>query len=120
VIFDIQLEGLEVFAYHGVMQHEKDYGQNFLIDCRLSVDAGSEDHIDHTVSYALVADTISELATKNRFDLIETLASRLVATVLDLDPRILRCTITVHKPHAPLSQSFKDVSVRFSGARGED
>jgi len=120
VIFDIQLDGLEVFAYHGVMQHEKDYGQTFLIDCRLSVEAGLEDHIDQTVSYALVADTITELATGNRFDLIETLASKLVARVLELDPRILRCTITVHKPHAPLSQSFRDVSVRFSGARGED
>jgi dihydroneopterin aldolase len=120
VIFDIQLDGLEVFAYHGVMQHEKDFGQDFLIDCRLSVEAGTEDEIGSTVSYALVADEITKVATQNRFELIESLASSLVAKVLKLDPRILRCTITVHKPQAPLSQSFRDVSVRFSGARGED
>lgn len=120
MIFDIQLDGLEVFAFHGVMQHEKDFGQTFLIDCRLSVEAGSEDSIESTVSYALVADEISQLATANRYELIESLASALVKKVLELDPRILRCTITVHKPQAPLTQSFKDVSVRLSGARGDD
>jgi len=55
MIFKIRLDGLEVFGYHGVQQHEKDYGQNFLIDCHLDVDAGNEDNIDSTVSYALVA-----------------------------------------------------------------
>lgn len=120
MIFDIRLDGLKVFAYHGVFQHEKDYGQEFLIDARLSVDVGGEDHIDQTVSYALVAETISELATRERFDLIESLAKTLVDRVLELDPRILRCTITVHKPQAPMNQSFSDVSVSCSGANRED
>lgn len=120
MIFEIRLEGLSVFAYHGILQHEKDYGQEFLIDCRLSVDAGSADEIDSTVSYALIADEVVAISTKNRFDLIETLAKTLVDGILELDPRILRCSVTVHKPSAPLSQSFQDVSVSFSGARGEN
>ena len=120
MIFEIRLDGLEVFAYHGVLQHEKDFGQSFLIDIRLSVDAGTEDHIDHTVSYAQVADRVVEIATKQRYDLIETLAKNLVDGILELDARILRCTARVHKPQAPIPHGFRDVSVSFSGARGEN
>ena len=119
MIFKIRLDGLEVFGYHGVQQHEKDYGQNFLIDCHLDVDAGNEDNIDSTVSYALVADRLEQVATRERFELIETLAASCLTAVLDLDPRILRATLTVHKPHAPLTQGFSDVSVTVSGARGD-
>ena len=119
MIYKIRLDALEFFGYHGVQQHEKDFGQTFLVDCHLDVEAGSEDSIDSTVSYALVADELEKVATKQRFDLIETLAQRCLAAVLDLDARILRVTITIHKPNAPLTQSFGDVSVSVSGARGD-
>ena len=119
MIYKIRLDGLEFYGYHGVQQHEKDFGQNFLVDCHLDVEAGTEDTIDSTVSYALVADEIENVATKQRFDLIETLAQRCLSAVLDLDPRILRATITIHKPSAPLTQGFGDVSVSVSGARGD-
>lgn len=119
MIYKIRLDGLKLFGYHGVQQHEKDFGQEFLIDCHLDVEAGIDDNIDSTVSYALVADEIEKVATKQRFDLIETLAQKCLAAVLALDPRIIRTTITVHKPNAPLTQSFADVSVTVSGARGD-
>ncbi|MEK9987063.1 MAG: dihydroneopterin aldolase [Aquiluna sp.] len=119
MIYKIRLDSLKFFGYHGVQQHEKDFGQEFLIDCHLDVDAGVDDSIDSTVSYALVADEIEKVATKQRFDLIETLAQSCLNAVLDIDARILRATITVHKPNAPLSQTFADVSVSVSGARGD-
>lgn len=119
MIYKVRLDGLEFFGYHGVQQHEKDFGQTFLVDCHLDVEAGSEDSIDSTVSYALVADELERVVTNERFDLIETLAGRCLAAALDLDPRILRATITIHKPSAPLTQSFGDVSVSVSGARGD-
>ena len=119
MIYKIRLDSLKFFGYHGVQQHEKDFGQEFLIDCHLDVDAGSEDSIDSTVSYALVADEIEKVATQSRFDLIETLAQSCLNAVLAIDPRILRATITVHNPNAPLSQTFADVSVSVSGARGD-
>jgi dihydroneopterin aldolase len=30
MIYKIRLDALEFFGYHGVQQHEKDFGQNFL------------------------------------------------------------------------------------------
>ena len=119
MIYKVRIDGLKVFAYHGVMQHEKDYGQYFFIDCHLDVEAGTEDHIDSTVSYALVADEIVKVTTASKFELIESLASAIKSAVLSLDARILRATITVHKPNAPVGHEVKDISVSVSGAKGE-
>ncbi len=120
MIYKVRIDGLKVYAYHGVLQSEKDYGQDFFIDVHMDVEAGSEDHIDSTVSYATVADEVVKVATQRKFDLIESLASEVSKTVLALDPRVLRATITIHKPAAPIGHTVRDVSVTISGARGEN
>ena len=119
MIYKIRIDGLESFAYHGVLEHEKNYGQTFLFDIHLDVEAGLEDSIDATVSYAAIADLAVELSSRSRFDLIESLASAIARAVLKYDPRILRTTVTVHKPSAPIGKNFKDVSVTVSGSRDE-
>jgi dihydroneopterin aldolase len=120
VIYKVRIDGLKVYAYHGVLQSEKDYGQDFYIDVHLDIEAGSDDRIDSTVSYATVADEVVKVATGSKFDLIETLASEVSRAVLALDPRVLRATITIHKPSAPIGHEVRDVSVTISGARGEN
>ena len=118
--YTIELKGLEVFGYHGVLQHEKDYGQTFLIDCRYQVEAEAEDQLSSTVSYATVADLLHVTATSNRFDLIESLASACLAAVSTLDNKIAAVKVTVHKPQAPIEHSFEDVSVSVQSGRFED
>jgi dihydroneopterin aldolase len=48
--------------------------------------------------------------------LIETLAQRLAAACLS-DPLVQEVEITVHKPHAPLSHPFDDVTVAIRRVR---
>ncbi len=118
--YTIELKGLELFGYHGVLQHEKDFGQIFLIDCRYQVEAEQEDQLSSTVSYAAVADLLHVTATSNRFDLIESLASACMAAVSASDGKIQAVKITVHKPHAPIEHGFEDVSVSVQSGRFED
>lgn len=118
--YSIELNGLEVFAYHGVLEHEKAYGQTFRFDCRYQVDAVTSDELASTVSYAAVADLIAITAKANTFDLIESLAEACLAAVLSLDPKITACTLTVHKPNAPIDHKFADVSVSVTGGVFED
>lgn len=120
MIYKVRIDGLKVFAYHGVMQHEKDYGQEFFIDAHLDIEAGMEDKIESTVSYALVVDELVKVSTTNRFDLIESLSAKLKEHILALDPRIIRVTITVHKPSAPIGHEVRDISVSVSGAKSEN
>jgi dihydroneopterin aldolase len=49
--------------------------------------------------------------------LIETLAERLAAACLS-EPSVQEVEITVHKPHAPLSHPFDDVTVTIRRVRG--
>ena len=118
--YGIELKGLEVYGYHGVLQHEKDFGQVFLIDCSYQVEAEAEDDLSATVSYAAVADLLHVTATSNRFDLIESLASACLAAVSALDSKIAAVKITVHKPNAPIEHKFQDVSVSVQSGRFEN
>ncbi len=118
--YTIELTGLEVYAYHGVLQHEQDYGQTFLIDCCYQVEAELEDQLTSTVSYAAVADLIHVTATSNRFDLIESLANACLAAVRALDSKIVAVKVTIHKPHAPIDHKFSDVSVSVQSGRFEN
>lgn len=107
----IDLTGLKVFAYHGVLDHEKSYGQEFVLDCSLSVETGDRDKIEEAVSYAEIAEILVLETKQTRFDLIETLAAHLLKAVMASSSRIESARITVHKPDAPIAHQFSDVSV---------
>jgi dihydroneopterin aldolase len=115
--FRIEVLGLRFFGFHGVLQHEKDYGQQFEVDCRIEVEVSGEDEISKTLSYADVANLLEASFNAERHDLLETLSARLRAGVMSMSEQILSCEISVHKPSAPLTQEFSDVIVTALGDR---
>ena len=116
-IYTIKLTGLRLFGYHGVLPHEREYGQEFLVDCEVEVQRPSADEISSTVSYADLADLIEATFKGDRFDLIEPVADAILAAVLSHSTDLVKATVTVHKPNAPLTQTFTDVSVTVVGSR---
>ena len=115
----ISLEGLRVFARHGVHEYERRDGQEFVIDAVLWVDtraAAASDDLSLTVDYGAVADRLVKLAGEPPVRLIETLAQRLADGCL-LETGVEEVEITVHKPHAPLSHQFSDVTVAIRRKR---
>lgn len=115
----ISLRGLRIFAYHGVRLEERRDGQEFIIDAVVGLDtslAAAGDELGLTVDYAALADRLAALASGPPVRLIETLAQRLAAACLS-DPLVQEVDITVHKPHAPLSHPFDDVSVAIRRVR---
>ena len=116
-IYTIKLTGLRFFGYHGVLPHEREYGQEFLVDCEVEVQRPSADEISSTVSYADLADLIEATFKGDRFDLIESVADQLLGAVLSHSTDLVKATVTVHKPNAPLTQTFTDVSVTVVGSR---
>lgn len=109
----IKLSGLRVWGHHGVFDFERREGQNFVIDVTLFLDlsmaAGSDDVAD-TVHYGELASALAAVVAGEPVNLIETLASRLIDVCL-ADKRVAEATVTVHKPQAPIPQTFNDVSV---------
>lgn len=109
----IELEGLEVYGYHGVYDFEKERGQKFVIDLVVWTDfaaAAATDDIGRTISYVDLADIAVEVASGPSLDLIETLAST-VADRINALSGVIAVEVTVHKPDAPIHHPFTDVRV---------
>lgn len=116
----ISLEGIEVWAHHGVLPHEAELGQRYLVDCTIHVDlaaAAGSDELDATVDYGALAALVVDVGTRPRAQLIEVVAGRVADAVLDHDRRIATVEVTVHKPAAPLTVPVRDVSVRLTRSR---
>lgn len=117
----IVLRGLRVTGHHGVFEHERRDGQEFVVDAELEVDASraaASDDLADTVDYGTLAQRLAAVVAGEPVNLIETLADRLVRECL-ADPRVRTATVTVHKPQAPIPLSFTDVTVTLRRGRDE-
>ena len=117
----IQIKGLRVYGYHGVMEHEREEGQYFIVDTTIKVDAeraSSTDDISNTVSYAEIAQLIAENVRNNPVNLLETLSQRLADEILfAASPWAKKVKVTVSKPDAPIDLYFDTVSVTAKAKR---
>jgi dihydroneopterin aldolase len=116
----ISLKGIEVFARHGVEEHEKETGQIFVVDAELELDlgkAGESDDLADTVSYWGVAAMVASVVANERWNLIERVAERVAEELLS-EPRVRAVTVTVHKPNAPMPVKLADVAVTIRRRRG--
>ena len=121
----IALHGLRVRGFHGVFEHERRDGQDFVVDVTLEVDtrrAAESDDLDDTVDYGALAQGLRDAIAGEPTHLLEALAERLVRVAL-ADAKVAAATVTVHKPQAPIPIAFDDVAVtirRERPAAGQD
>lgn len=116
---EILLTGLSLFGHHGVYDHEREEGQEFVIDLRLHMDladAAASDDVADTVHYGELAEKVASVVAGEPVNLIETLAER-IADVALADRRVSFASVTVHKPQAPISHTFADVAVTVHRGR---
>lgn len=116
----IALRGLRVFGYHGVLDAERQDGQEFVVDAVLWLDTGPAavtDDLARTADYAALADRLAEVVAGPPVQLIETLAHRLAEAAATAEPSAREVEITVHKPNAPVGHRFDDVSVTIRRRR---
>jgi 7,8-dihydroneopterin aldolase/epimerase/oxygenase len=110
----IVLTGLRVRGHHGVFDHEKRDGQDFLVDLTVWADlsrAARSDSLADTLDYGALAGLVAGLVAGPPVDLIEALAARIAEDVLGSDTRVRAVEVTVHKPSAPIPHTFADVAV---------
>ena len=113
---EIRLRGLRDFAHHGVFDHERVNGQEFIIDLDVRVPLGNlADDIGKTINYGTLAEDVVAAVASEPVDLIETVAERIAAVVLGHGAESVR--VELHKPSAPISVPFDDVSVVIERSR---
>jgi dihydroneopterin aldolase len=106
----IELYGLELFGYHGVLESEKANGQRFLYDLWLDVgERGRSDRIEEAVDYREVVDAVREV-NERPHELLESLAAD-VADVLTERFALPWVRVRVRKPDVGLPVEFSAVAV---------
>ena len=105
----IELAGLELFGYHGVLEEERENGQQFWFDLELEVgEWGANDRIEDAVDYRLVVDAVREV-NEQRFELLEALASTVAETVMSRFA-LARVKVRVRKRPAGLPLEYSAVT----------
>jgi len=119
----IFIHGILIHARHGVLDHESEVGQRFVIDLELSTDLGESsrtDRLKDTVSYSSVVQTATKAFADQNYYLLERAAGAVADAILRAFPRVSAIKVTVHKPHAPIAAIFHDVGVTITRKRDAD
>jgi 7,8-dihydroneopterin aldolase/epimerase/oxygenase len=109
----IELRGLTVRGHHGVFEHERRDGQDFVVDLTVWLDlsaAAASDELADTLDYGALAQRAAAIVGGEPSDLIESVAGRIADDVLT-DQRVRAVEVVLHKPQAPIPLQFTDVAV---------
>lgn len=116
----IFIEGLEIFARHGVLSEENALGQKFIISAELKCDtreAGKSDDLTKSVNYAEVCSLINRVMTENTYKLIEAAAEKIAEKILLTYQAVRSVTVSLKKPWAPIAMNLNTVGVEITRQR---
>ena len=112
----ITLSGITAIGHHGVFEHEKRDGQPFTLDVVLHTDirpAAASDNVGDTAHYGELGDLVVAQIQDGPWDLIETLAQKTAMAILGSFPTVFGVEVIVHKPKAPITVTFSDVTIHI-------
>ena len=111
----IRISQLHCRTFIGIEEWEQRERQDVVIDLTLEVDlarAAASDSVEDTVNYRNVAKRIIALVEDERFALVERLAGRIAALVLQEFERVDAITVRAEKPGALRFASSVGVEIR--------
>ena len=112
---EIHIDGLEIFAHHGVYPEETRDGQTFYVNGILYLDthgAGKSDVLGNTVDYGEVCHFINSWMRENTCLLLEAVAWKLSAAILLRYQMLAALDLEIVKPSAPIGLPFAAVSLK--------
>ncbi len=112
---EIHIQGLKVFAHHGVYPEETKNGQFFFVNAVLFLNlqkAGKKDNLEYTVNYGSVCHFITDWMQENTCKLLETVAEKLAREILLRYEELSMAELEIQKPEAPIGLPFDTVSVK--------
>src|SRR5215203_314955 len=104
----ILLTDMVFHGRHGTLDAERELGQPFVVSLELQLDlrpAGTSDDLTKTVDYGEVHRMARDIVEGAPVQLIETLAERIAAGVLETHPAVEVVKVRVAKPHGRLGDT---------------
>lgn len=100
----IELAGIALYGYHGVLEHERREGQRFLVDVELDLSdesAATSDEVEDAVDYRAVTARVRELSAERPHRLLESLSGTIADALLAEFP-VAAVRVRVRKPDVVL------------------
>jgi len=117
----IEISGLSLFTHLGVTAAEREVGQRLVIDLRLEVgecDATITDHVEDTVDYAEVCQTVALVAQQRSYRTLERLCTAIAERLIsDYDAE--EVWVKAAKPEPPIALPVSEVSVEIWRQAGD-
>jgi dihydroneopterin aldolase len=115
----IILSGIECFAHGGVSSSEREVGQRYRIDLELAADtrpAAVSDSIEDAIHYGHVHDAAVRSLRSRPFNLLESAADRIAASILEQFP-VERVTVRLSKLLPPIDGVVASAAVEITRDR---
>jgi len=112
----IQIEGMEFYAFHGHFREEQIVGNKFLVDLTIEADTQKpaiSDNLKDAVNYQKAYEIIKAEMGKKSY-LLENIAGRILDALYRELPGITRATVKVSKLNPPVGGKVHSVSVVVS------
>ena len=109
----IELHGIALHAFHGVLEAERREGQRFLVDVELdlaSEEAALTDSIADAVDYREVVARVREISDAHAYHLLEAFVAALAEALLQAFP-VAAVRVRVRKPDVVLDPPVEFVAV---------
>ncbi len=116
----IYVNEMEFYGYHGVFAEETKLGQRFRVDLMVETDlskAGKSDDLDYSVHYGELFETCKSIVEGKPYKLLEAVAEKIAATILERFKLVETCTVKVVKPDPPIPGHYKSVAVEIKRGR---
>jgi len=109
----IELRAIELFGFHGVLEHERREGQRFLVDVELDYQdeaAAASDRIEEAIDYREVVAAVVEVSDGRAYHLLEAFATALASELTARFP-VVRVRVRVRKPDVVLPRPVEHAAV---------
>ena len=116
----IYVNEMEFYGYHGVFAEETKLGQRFKVDLMVETDlskAGKSDDLTQSVHYGELFEVCKSIVEGKPYKLLEAVAEKIAATVLEQFVLVETCTVKVIKPDPPIPGHYKSVAVEIKRSR---
>lgn len=112
----IHIDGLRVYAYHGVAEQESIIGNTFEVSLKLRFKAEHamrSDRLDLTINYGDLVDLIKQEITFPS-KLIENVVYRLYQAIKDRYTNVMGGEISIYKLQPPISAELNRIGFTFT------
>ncbi len=112
----LEITGIQVYAYHGCLDEERTIGGDYVVDVILYADfskAAETDHLSETIDYAGITRIVHE-EMQIPSKLIEHVAKRIGERIKAQFKEIEGGTVRVTKLNPPVDGNVREVSFLFS------